>query len=269
MALMSDGRIVLGGQTLPDDLSTSDMAFARYMPDGTLDSTFGTGGRAVVDVRGTIDEARGVAILPGGQIVASGLSKNTSGDWYDVAVVKLLADGSIDSTFGQSGRFVSAFGGPGSDVGAGLVVDSVGGLLISGLAGGNDMGAIRLGAAGVLDSSFGDRGRVRIDFSGRSEDGTGLAMEPGGRVLLIGVSASPVVNDDTPVGVARLLADGGADPTFGVGGSALIPLPPGNFGGSGVAADVALDRCGAVIVGGWLQGGTVIRSRVGLIRIHR
>lgn len=267
MALMPDGRIVLGGQTLTDDLSIADMAFARYMPDGTLDSTFGTGGRAVVDVRGTRDEARGVAVLSGGQIVASGLSKNTSGDWYDVAVVKLLADGSFDSTFGQSGRFVSAFGGPGSDVGAGIVVDSSGKLVVAGLAGGNDIGALRLTTSGAVDPTFGVGGRARIDFASRNEDGTGVVLEPGGKVLLVGVSASAVVTD-TRVGIARLLADGSADSTFGVGGSMLVPLPPGYFGGSGVATAVALDRCGAVIVGGWLEEG-LARSRVGLIRIHR
>jgi uncharacterized delta-60 repeat protein len=267
MALMADGRIVLGGHTLTDDLSIADMAFARYMPDGALDSTFGSSGRVVVDVRGTPDEARGVVVLPGGQIVAAGLSKNPGG-WADLAMLKLKADGAIDTTFGQAGVFTSSFGGPENDVANALAVDALGRPIAGGTAGSVDFGALRLTPGGTIDSSFGTGGRARIDFGGRGDQASDITIEPGGRVLMVGSSVSGVATD-VRVGIARLLTDGTLDSTFGVGGSALIPLPAGYFGASAVARAVALDRCGAVVVGGWGEEAAAGLSRVGMVRIHR
>ena len=87
----SNGDIVVGG------LSTSSAAFAllRYTPNGTLDSTFGSGGEVVTP-------GAGVKItclaLENGDIVAGGTSTATSG-----ALARYTLSGSLDTTFGSGG----------------------------------------------------------------------------------------------------------------------------------------------------------------------
>jgi uncharacterized delta-60 repeat protein len=183
-------------------------------------------------------------------------------------MLKLKADGAIDTTFGQAGVFTSSFGGPENDVANALAVDALGRPIAGGTAGSVDFGALRLTPGGTIDSSFGTGGRARIDFGGRGDQASDITIEPGGRVLMVGSSVSGVATD-VRVGIARLLTDGTLDSTFGVGGSALIPLPAGYFGASAVARAVALDRCGAVVVGGWGEEAAAGLSRVGMVRIHR
>ena len=73
-----------------------DFVVTRYNADGTLDSTFGTGGVVVTDLRGTggHDHARGIAIDAQGRIVVAGDSDQ------DFAAVRYLSDGSLDTSFG-------------------------------------------------------------------------------------------------------------------------------------------------------------------------
>ncbi|MFF2124983.1 calcium-binding protein [Streptomyces olivochromogenes] len=65
VALQSDGRIVAAG------VRSADFVVARYNINGSLDTGFGTGGRAVTDFGG-YDEASSVAVQPDGRIVAFG-----------------------------------------------------------------------------------------------------------------------------------------------------------------------------------------------------
>src|SRR5712671_4892187 len=59
VALHSDGKIVAVGQT--GGPGGSDVALTRYNPDGSLDASFGAGGRVSTDFTGTYDRANAVA----------------------------------------------------------------------------------------------------------------------------------------------------------------------------------------------------------------
>jgi len=74
LALQADGRIVVVGVAQLD--RGADFALARYQPDGTLDPSFGTGGRMAVDFHAGFDSGRDVAIQPDGRIVAAGSAIN-------------------------------------------------------------------------------------------------------------------------------------------------------------------------------------------------
>src|SRR5262245_37292985 len=53
VALQADGKLVVVGQTYKNnDYSTEDFVVARYNTDGTLDTTFGAGGRVRTDFPG-------------------------------------------------------------------------------------------------------------------------------------------------------------------------------------------------------------------------
>ena len=268
MVLMADGRILVSGQTLTDDLTIADMAFARYNADGSLDTTFGVGGRAMVDIRGTPDQARGVALVPGGKILAAGTSRDPAISRIDIAAVRLNADGSVDTTFGTAGLFVTNFGGPGSQTAQRVAIDATGKVVLAGLYGTtlpNDFGILRLTVAGTLDPSFGGTGVVTTDFGGRADDGLILLHQQDGKFVVAGTSLSGTPTDGR-IAVARYLDDGGLDPNFGAGGKTLTPLPSGFFGAN--ASGGVLGSCGFVVVGGWGDVATNL-SRMGIVRYRR
>lgn len=88
MALQPDGKIILAGSSSTGFLF--DFALVRYNPNGTLDATFGTGGKVVTPLAAINDEAYSCAIQPDGGIVAAGYAFNGTND--DLAVVRYLSD---------------------------------------------------------------------------------------------------------------------------------------------------------------------------------
>ncbi len=100
VALQPDGKIVAAGR------SSFDFALARYNADGSLDPTFGTGGKVTTDFG--FDEAFAVALQPDGKIVAAGYA--VVGSSLDFALARYNADGSLDPTFGTDGKVTTDFG---------------------------------------------------------------------------------------------------------------------------------------------------------------
>jgi uncharacterized delta-60 repeat protein len=99
-AAHSDGRIVAAGgiRSNPNDSATSDIALARYNPDGSLDASFGTNGQATTDFSGFFDLALAVALQSDGKIVVAGDSQRASGDGtIDFAVARYLGTESVFS----------------------------------------------------------------------------------------------------------------------------------------------------------------------------
>lgn len=106
-------RIVLAGGA--DNTQSSDMAAARLLPDGTLDGSFGIGGRMILpfDDDGRGSGATAVAVLEDGRIMLGGnshrLTTETFPDWVPAGAAALLGvDGSPDPCFGDNGRWVQA-----------------------------------------------------------------------------------------------------------------------------------------------------------------
>ena len=81
-----------------DAAGTVDFALARYNGDGSLDTSFGTGGLVTTDFGGFFDSARAAVLQPDGKIVAMGFS-NSSGT-LDFALARYNSDGSLDTSFG-------------------------------------------------------------------------------------------------------------------------------------------------------------------------
>lgn len=103
LAPMRDGRFVAAGKVVGTNASGSggseNMSIARYLPNGTLDAGFGNGGLVQFDVDAASDEVRALRVLSDGSILAGG-SLSTSA-YADFGILKLNADGSRDTTFGE------------------------------------------------------------------------------------------------------------------------------------------------------------------------
>jgi len=109
----SDGKILVVGSSMLDANHHYDFAAARLNADGSLDATFGNGsGKVIIPFDATasnLDVAEAVALQPGGKIViAGGIVDAPQNQVF--AVVRLLQDGSRDTTFNTTGRATVDFG---------------------------------------------------------------------------------------------------------------------------------------------------------------
>src|SRR5207247_1180861 len=103
-AIQRDGKIVVGGTktTYSGNSLAVDIALARYKPDGSLDATFGNGGRVVTDLS-PYDRVNALAVQRDGKIVAVGVAGDTSNTIDNFLVLRYNRDGSLDRSFGRGG----------------------------------------------------------------------------------------------------------------------------------------------------------------------
>jgi uncharacterized delta-60 repeat protein len=217
IALQPDGRIVVvGGRTL-----------ARYLPDGRLDTSFGSGGQVTSSVYGSSDKLRGVAIQPDGRIVVAGYTRsgvNSPTDW-DFLVARYNADGSPDLSFGNGGFVLTDFSNHGDQAEVVMIQDDGRIVVVGSVAAvrdqflNADFGVARYNADGSLDTSFAGSGRVAVEIAGRTDLAATGALQPDGRILVGGRVANGG-GDEPDVGIIRLNPDGTLDAGFGTNGIA-------------------------------------------------
>jgi uncharacterized delta-60 repeat protein len=242
MAIQSDGKIVLVGNS-----DWAGWAIGRLNPNGSLDPTFGNGGRVTLESTGgwafavalqpvqmgTTTEDR---ILVGGSAVAGA---SQQGD-EDFAVMRFTPAGIIDSTFGPtgSGSVLTQFCTEQDRV-SGLALDAVGNIVAGGFAkfNGTDNFAIaRYSPNGVLDTSFGDpssgtnqEGKTIVSLMAADSTGNDLLLQPDGKVIVTGTAEEASLR--YYFGLARFNADGTLDTTFGTGGVVVTDFGPGKSQG--------------------------------------
>src|SRR6266542_2214446 len=110
VTVQADGKIVVAGITVTSGSRTADdFLVARYNADGTLDTSFGSGGRTVTDFNRAYDEAFAVALQPQAsapsKILVAGMVQSAKGDEFGLA--RYNADGTLDTTFGSKGKVVT------------------------------------------------------------------------------------------------------------------------------------------------------------------
>jgi uncharacterized delta-60 repeat protein len=106
MQLAPDGRIVIAGTYHPNDYYNEITAFAveRYLPDGTPDASFGTGGLTITDFPDVSrEQVTALAIAPGGKPVLVGAGELPGTGGSGAVVARYTADGRLDGTFGYNG----------------------------------------------------------------------------------------------------------------------------------------------------------------------
>jgi uncharacterized delta-60 repeat protein len=213
VAVQSDGKLVVGGEA--SNGVDSDFALLRYNTNGTLDATFGMGGKVTTAV-GTSDEyAYALAIQSDGKLVAVG-ETNTNGNW-NFAVVRYNANGTLDSTFGVGGKVTTPVGTR-DDAAYALAIQPDGKILVTGEtdAGSNyDVALVRYNTNGTLDSTFGAGGKVTTPIGSRDDTASAVAVLPDGKIVVAGDTAA---SGDNHFALARYTPSGTLDSSFGTGG---------------------------------------------------
>jgi uncharacterized delta-60 repeat protein len=192
-AIQPDGKILFGGHC--NSGSGWDFCIARFDSNGTLDTSFGTGGKVIQDIGSSSDLGYSLAIQPDGKILLGGSYSNGSNN--DFCITRFNSDGTLDTSFGSSGKVIQPIGSS-SDNGNSLAIQPDGKILFGGhcdSGSNNDFCIARFNSNGTLDTSFGSSGKV-IQPIGSSDDyGRSLAIQPDGKILL-GGSCQGVSNLD-------------------------------------------------------------------------
>jgi uncharacterized delta-60 repeat protein len=258
VAIQPDGKIVTAGRRSSDfKINFSDFQLVRYNSNGSLDSTFGTGGQVTTQFLanpfGNICEARGVVIQPDGKIIAAGRFANTLDDpepaFSDFALARYNTDGSLDPTFGSGGQVVTDFFG-GADLATAIVLQPNGRIVASGIASGSNnffgFGMARYNTNGNLDASFGNGGKVLTFPAGDNIGSVASALQPDGKIILAGPFVPfPFVRSIGFV-IARYNSNGSQDASFGDGGKVITSFP----GIGSQATAVAIQSDGRIVAAG-------------------
>ncbi len=140
VAIQQDGKIVVAGRA-EDGLGGVDFALARYEENGSLDTTFDADGMLTTDFGGNENYAYALAIQADGKIVVAGYTNEaTGGDNF--AMSRYEENGTLDTTFGTSGKLTTDFGSTSERANA-LAILPDGRILVAGSDGASNVALAR------------------------------------------------------------------------------------------------------------------------------
>ncbi len=244
----ADGKVVVAGMT--EVGSDYDFALVRYNADGSLDASFGDGGTVKTDLGSTWDELSAAAFQADGKIIATG---NLNGDFV---LVRYESSGALDTNFGDDGQVTSDFGFHRARASS-VVIQPDGNIVVAGWTWNGSTTAFavaRYGADGVLDSNFGDAGKVTTTIGSSGSAAYDATIQADGKIVLAGESAGTIV-------VVRYEVDGSLDASFGNNGVVITDISPsGEY-----VRRVTIQSDGKILVGGFTQDGQG-NSQLALVR---
>lgn len=204
------------------------------------DATFGTNGvvTTALQFAGGADEID-VATQSDGKILVSATVPNAANpNDRDVAVIRLLADGAVDATFGEQGVAVVNLNDAHDDGMMLVGLDASRGLAVGGdddifvhaasrglgtASGGGprtdtDFTVVKLTKDGAVDTTFGTEGQLRLDIAEKNATPRGIQALPDGSLLAGGYANTPDVGDTTQAVLYKLTKEGKLDAGFATGG---------------------------------------------------
>src|SRR5438067_7447789 len=252
MAVQTDGKLVVVGATYRDnDFSNEDFAVARYNPDGTLDITFGGGGKVQTDFPGLAAVASSVVVQPDGKIVVAGGAFPLFTFLGDFKVVRYNSNGALDTSFGDSGIVTTTF--PEGSYAFDVALQADGKIIAAGtvfvdfnLGESSDFALARYNPDGTPDATFGNGGHVSTDFFGLEDDAFSLLIQPDGKIVAVGSANDSASFYD--FAAVRYLSNGTIDTTFGVAGKVPTDFGDRNFDR---ARSSALQPDGRIVAAGF------------------
>jgi uncharacterized delta-60 repeat protein len=243
VAVDAEGRILAAGSSATG--AKLEVALVRYNPNGSLDRSFGVGGRVLTSVSAApaSDIAFAMLLEPDGKIVIAG-----SSNWRFL-LLRYDQDGSLDHTFGAGGIVTTTVGLYGRAYALARQSD---GRLIAGGGFGPELSSftlVRYDANGVLDKSFGSGGVVKTKVGGWYDQVRGLAITKRGKILAGGWSSggTPSGSPWWRFGLVRYLPNGAVDRTFGVTEPGMTRTP---IGSAASAQAIAITTHGQIVLAG-------------------
>lgn len=250
IVIQPDGKIVAAGVSgvfpvLPFlGVASLDMMVARYNIDGSLDSTFDSGGIVTTDF-GANDNALGVALQADGKIVIAG--RATINNELRVGIVRYNTNGSLDTTFGNGGSVITSIDC--SSDGTSVEIQSDGKIVVTGtsvFSGVPVFTVARYNTDGSLDNTFDGDGLAQAPPAGFQVP-WGMAIQADGKIVVAGESIGDQTDDFC---LARFNSDGSVDGTFDGDGIVLTDFDEAFDS----ARDVVIQPDGKIVAAGSSQG---------------
>ncbi len=272
LAVQADGKIVVVGSAALSNKSNSPNGFAvaRLNSNGTLDSSFGSGGKLLFNFSSRATAAaKSLAIQADGKILVGGNSD------ANFAVVRLLpTNGAFDSTFNGTGVSIiqipinrgQSVGNPGAN---GLAIQPDGKIILAGqrpavTGTGGDFAVFRLHAGGSPDASFGSNGQVTTNFFGSNDSANAAEIDfsnmPNFKIVVGGEVRTS--DPDTRFGIVRYNQNGSLDTSFNGG---KITVGPSGFDSR--LYSMKVDSFGRIYASGSVKNFTTLIADLSLARI--
>ncbi len=235
VAIQNDGKIVVLGYS--PGTTKADLSMARYNSDGTLDDSFGSGGKVMTDFNNHGTVGKSVTLQNNGKIVVTG--HTSDGTHMGVALARYNPDGSLDTSFNSDGK-LTAFIGESDSYGLDVIVDSHSKIVVAGRAYGasyHNCALARFNADGTLDTSFASVGWTMADV-GSASSCYALALQSDGKIVAVGSNNDFII--------ARYNNDGTLDNTFGTNG--MVSTDITNHGDT--AKGVIIQNDGKIVIAG-------------------
>lgn len=240
--------------------------------EGQLDTHFNqTGKQLVAFYSYDGNQAVAVTVLPNGKTLVAGNAGNGDGT-YDVALTRLNNDGTLDTSFGDSGKALFSFGGAAAIVSA-MAVQPDGKIVVAGQYEANASNnrqffAMRLNAdATQRDNSFGNgAGYQLVDFNSGDDAAESIALAPDGSIFLAGYMHATDNVRYLDFAVAKLQANGMPDNSFNGSGKFSVGFDQGGDNYDRGRA-IALQSDGKVVVVGRVRSGPSA-SEFGVLRLN-
>ena len=248
----TSGKVSTSSSTTAAAITTMPAGSTTMVPSttsapaaGTLDSSFGKDGLTIVPLTSSGSAvsavAEAVAVDADGRIVVAG--EADVAEQPNVALTRLLANGSPDESFGERGSLILDQPGDAN----GVLPLSGGGMVITGTSLDSNSGSAQLLLARLLedgspDVTFGTDGRTTVGCDVGQCSPMPPVRQSGGRIVIV---ATDVINEQPFEGTIAVFGfdgEGRLDPSFGSSGIARL--------GAGSASAVALDASERVVIVG-------------------
>lgn len=225
----SDGKIVIVGT------ANNQGAIARYLPDGSLDQTFGTGGKVIAS---NLTMAVDLNIKPGALQADNKILIVGRNSTSDFMIDRHDVTGALDPSFGTGGVVTLEFGSGSTDLAKTVAVQADGKIVVAGTTNfgvtTTAMGIARFNSDGSLDTGFGTGGKTVVDTPA-VDDPRVIVFQGDGKIVI-----GALMSSSRPMAV-RLNADGTVDTSFGANGIFTATHSGGGY-------DVALQRDGQIML---------------------
>jgi len=260
IAIQADGKIVVAGHS--EDATGGGFALVRYNRDGSLDTTFGSGGKVMTRVAsGGACEA--IALQADGKIVAAGTAY-VPGPGIEFALVRYNTDGSLDTTFNGDGKVTTHIGF--DDRAYSVAIQPDGRMVAAGTShsGQNfDFALVRYNPDGSLDTTFHGDGKVTTPILGDNDVAYSVAIQPNGRIVAAGLSYGGFISRDEFAAV-RYNTNGSLDTTFSGDGKVTTPVLDQQDSGQ----SMVLQPDGKIVLAGYIQNNAASRYDFGVVRYN-
>jgi uncharacterized delta-60 repeat protein len=230
-----------------------------FSQSGEIDTTFGVNGKVETSFGGNKNSANTVAVQSDGKTIVGGTCQTFDGGKH-FAIARYNVDGTLDLTFGISGKMVSkVFEVPFNKTQSTIYsinVLSNGKLLVVGSYGGEysvyGTVIVRYNNNGFIDNTFGTEGKVFSDFKIGLSGGNRIVFQPDGKFILA-LEDSNINLDIYNFALERYSIEGVLDETFGTNGKVITSVA----NGQSLYPSIALLQNGKFFLAGTIFQGPI------------